>query len=229
MRKDAHSLIISIKMSTTIWRMYWPRSDIVTKPNSLNCSCSTILCYSFYYHYYYYYVQSFLSFTLTAFFLKAQDTHIHTWTYWEQRQKIYLNKKNKKLRRNETDMAADRNGNLTQKIGAHSHWPPLYFSLVLLSFCQCPPLPPFLFFPWNPFHIIKDTQMKWTLRKSGFQQGRGCGGGGWEAESWEWGIGSSRSTPPCYLPPSFSFSTGAHPEGRQSGSGPSTDQYHLRY
>lgn len=137
--------------------------------------------------------------------------------------------KNKKLRRNETDMAADRNGNLTQKIGAHSHWPPLYFSLVLLSFCQCPPLPPFLFFPWNPFHIIKDTQMKWTLRKSGFQQGRGCGGGGWEAESWEWGIGSSRSTPPCYLPPSFSFSTGAHPEGRQSGSGPSTDQYHLRY
>lgn len=100
-------------------------------------------------------------------------------------------------------------------MGAHSRWPPLYLALVLLSFCQCPPLPPFLFFPWNPFHIIKDTQMKWTLRKSGFQQGRGCGGGGWEAESWEWGIGSSRSSPPCYLPPSFCFSTGAHPEGRQ--------------
>lgn len=31
----------------------------------------------------------------------------------------------------------------------------------------------------------------------------GIGGGGWEAESWEWGIGSSRSTPPRYLPPSF--------------------------
>ncbi len=68
---------------------------------------------------------------------------------------------------------------------------------------QCPPPPPVLFFPWNPFHIIKDTQMKWTLRKSGFQQGGGCGGGGgWEAQSWKWGIGSSRSTPPHYLPPS---------------------------
>lgn len=77
-------------------------------------------------------------------------------------------------------------------------------SLPYLSFCQCPPLPPFLSFPWNPFPIIKDTQMKSTLRKSGFQQwGGGMGGGGrggWEAESWKWGIGSSRSTPSLLLP-----------------------------
>lgn len=46
--------------------------------------------------------------------------------------------------------------------------------------------------------------MKWTLRKSGFQQwggGMGGGRGGWEAESWKWGIGSSRSTPSLLLPP----------------------------
>lgn len=77
-------------------------------------------------------------------------------------------------------------------------------SLPYLSFCQCPPPPPFLSFPWNPFPIIKDTQMKSTLRKSGFQQwGGGIGGGGrggWEAESWKWGIGSSRSTPSLLLP-----------------------------
>lgn len=102
----------------------------------------------------------------------------------------------------ETDTAADRIVDLTQKMEAQSH-PSTSLSLFYLSFCQCPPPPPFLFFPWNPFHIIKDTQMKWTLRKSGFQQGGGCRGGGWEAESWEWGIGSSRSTPTRYLPPSL--------------------------
>ncbi|RCU35031.1 hypothetical protein DVA76_18380, partial [Acinetobacter baumannii] len=79
----------------------------------------------------------------------------------------------KKKEADETDTAADRIVNLTQKMGAPSH--PFTLSLFYLSFCQCPPPPPFLFFPWNPFHIIKDTQMKWTLRKSGFQQGGGCG------------------------------------------------------
>lgn len=45
--------------------------------------------------------------------------------------------------------------------------------------------------------------MKWTLRKSGFQQGGGgIGGGGgrrgWEAGIWKWGIASSRNPPPPY-------------------------------
>lgn len=133
--------------------------------------------------------------TLTAFVPKHR-THIRA-----QWKKIHRKKKEA----DETDTAADRIVNLTQKMEAPSHRPPatpLPLSLFYLSFCQCPPPPPFLFSPWNPFHIIKDTQMKWTLRKSGFQQGGGCrGGGGWEAESW--GIGSSRSTPPRYLPPSL--------------------------
>lgn len=40
---------------------------------------------------------------------------------------------------------------------------PLSLSLSIL-FCL------FILFRWNPFHIIKDSQMKWPLRKSGFQQ-----------------------------------------------------------
>lgn len=106
-------------------------------------------------------------------------------------------------------------------------------SLSYCSFCLCPPPPPFLSFPWNPFPIIKDTQMKWTLRKSGFQQGgggRGGGGrGGWEAESWKWGIGSSRNPPVPLLLPFPPPPAGVHARERQSGSGSSTDQYHLRY
>lgn len=54
----------------------------------------------------------------------------------------------------------------------------LPLSLPVAAAARSPP-PPFLFFfPWNPFHIIKDTQMKWTLRKSGFQRWRAEEGGG---------------------------------------------------
>lgn len=91
----------------------------------------------------------------------------------------------------------------TENMTAQPPATPLPLALLFLFFCQYPPPPPFLFFPWNPFHIIKDTQMKWTLRKSGFQQGGCGGGGGWEAASWECGIGSSRSTPPHCLPHSL--------------------------
>lgn len=80
---------------------------------------------------------------------------------------------------------------------------------------QGSPPSPFLFFPWNPFPIIKDTQMKWTLKKSGFQQGRGNGGGGWEAESWKWCIGTSRSAPPCYLASSFLLPLGPTLKGSE--------------
>lgn len=111
----------------------------------------------------------------------------------------------------------------------------LSLSFSCCSFFLGPPLSPFLSFPWNPFPIIKDTQMKWTLRKSGFQQGgRGIGGGGrggWEAESWKWGIGSLRN--PLFLLITFIPPTpppvGVHSRERQSGCGSGTDQYHLRY
>lgn len=104
--------------------------------------------------------------------------HTHTHKLIEHRgRKSILTKKEV----DKTDTAADRIVNLTENGSAQPAAPPATpspLSLFFLSFCQCLPPPPFLFFPWNPFHIIKDTQMKWTLRKSGFQQGGGCGGGG---------------------------------------------------
>lgn len=126
-------------------------------------------------------------------FRTAHGTQPHTWTHWTQRKKIYPNKQKRR---------SEWSGHgCWQYCDSHPvcrHQPPLYVSLSFSSpsvrayHGRC-----FSFFPWNPFHIIKDTQMKWTLRKSGFQQGGGCGGGGgWEAESWEWGIGCSRSAPP---------------------------------
>lgn len=96
-------------------------------------------------------------------------------------------------------------------------------------FDQCSPPSSFLCFPWNPFHIIKDTQMKWTLRKSGFQQGRGCGGGwmgGGELGMGYWFFKEHPSLLPLSL---LSPPTGAHPEGKWSASGHNADQYHLRY
>ncbi|KAK9960941.1 hypothetical protein ABG768_008771 [Culter alburnus] len=50
--------------------------------------------------------------------------------------------------------------------------PSTLLSLMCFPLSISTPRPPqFLPFPWNPFHVIKDTQMKWPHWRSGFQQG----------------------------------------------------------
>lgn len=118
----------------------------------------------------------------------------------------------------ETDAAADRSATRTESLLL------LPESLPLSPLLASSPPPPFLFFfPWNPFHIIKDTQMKWTLRKSGFQRRGVVGVGG--RRSWWWWRG--REPQPSSPPPSSQWGPTLEGGGVVQVCG--TDQYHLRY
>lgn len=65
-------------------------------------------------------------------------------------------------------------GTTVDSVGSWSYFPQhTYFCYVPSCNSISIPTPsflPFFSFPWNPFHVIKDTQIKWPHWRSGFQQ-----------------------------------------------------------